>query len=91
MSMFQSFITMYVPNEFPSWCTSLFLLTIIICIMIYSIQLFSKSKCPAKIPRTNIRGIPDNYEYKNQYLCNFIIKSSHASCTLGNFKNDYVN
>ena len=91
MSLFQSFITMYIPNEYPSWCTSIFLITIILCIIIYSIHLFSKSKCPTNIPRTNIRGIPANYQYMNEYLCNFIIKSSHASCTLGNFKNDYVN
>ncbi len=54
-------------------------------------MIYKKNKCPKDIPSSRVVGLQHSTEEKrNNLLCNCIIKSSYASCALGNFKNDYV-
>ncbi len=80
-----------IPSKVPSWCSILFFLTILLCIVIYILLLFGKPKCQKKIPNSGVLGLYHASDTKkNNYLNNFIIKASYSSCAVGNFKNDYV-
>jgi hypothetical protein len=91
MGVLQQITTMFMTMEYPSVCTLLFLVTILVCILVYVLLMFRKVKCPGKIPKSGVLGLQHASSQKlNQYLCNFIIKASYSSCSVGDFKNDYV-
>lgn len=91
MGLLQKAITMFMTMEYPSVCTLLFFVTILVCIVAYVLIMFKQVKCPKKIPPSGILALHHASSKKlDNYLCNFIVKASYSSCSVGNFKNDYV-
>jgi hypothetical protein len=84
-------IPYFIPTQLPTWCSVLFMTTILVCILIYVFMMYGKKKCPKNVPQSGILGLHHASDTKtDNYLCNYIIKASYSSCAVGNFKNDYV-